>query len=364
MVALRQTQAAVVARSGAPPGLEDVPVPQLDKGDMLVAVDAATLCGTDVHFWRGAVGGSPETPYIPGHETAGRVVEIRGERFDVTGRPLRPGDRIIWTYPFCGRCYYSAVSGQPTLCVGAKRFGRERSDLYPYLLGGCADHHFVPAGSDVVTIPDGVTSALAASAACALRTVMHAFERVGRVAPYETVLVQGCGAVGLFAAAVAHDSGAGQVLVIGDPPDRLAIAESLGAAAVYGLDTTAPDRLSWVRARTGGRGADVVLQCASAAALVEGVDMTRPGGRLISIGGGGEALLAAAGLVKTLVLESIRGGQARHYLAAVDYLAASPPARFEALLNGPYPLDRTADALEDLESMRVVKPLIVPGRAV
>ena len=357
----QSVRAAVVTDPGGPLAVDEIAAPDLGPGDMLVAVEAATLCGTDVHFWHATASGSPETPYIPGHETAGRVIEMRGERFDVTGRAISTGDRIIWTYPFCGSCYYCSVSGQPTLCVRAKRFGRERADRYPYLLGGCAQVHFVPAGSDVISVPEQLSPALAATAACALRTVMHAFERVGRVEPHETVLVQGCGAVGLFATAVARDIDAGQVLTIGDPPARLAVAENLGADAVCGLDHDPHQRLAWVHDQTGGRGADVVLQCATAAALTESLEMVRPGGRLISIGGGGDATVPAGAFVKTVRLESIRGGQANHYLAAIQYLARGEDQRFEALMGGPYSLDQAGRALEDLAALRVVKPVITPN---
>lgn len=190
---------------------------------------------------------------------------------------------------------------------------------------------------------------------------MHAFERVGRVAPHETVLVQGCGAVGLFATAVARDIGAGKVLTIGDPPARLAVAENLGADAVCGLDERPHQRLNWVHDQTGGRGADVVLQCATAAALTESLEMVRPGGRLISIGGGGDATVPASAFVKTVQLESIRGGQANHYLAAIEYLAKGEDERFSALMGGPYSLDQAGRALEDLAALRVVKPVITPN---
>ena len=92
---------------------------------MLVEVEAATLCGTDVHIWHDAA--NPKMlPYIPGHETAGRIVAINGERHDVHGRQLREGDRIISAYRFCGHCFYCSVV-EPALTLRRQHPFRARA---------------------------------------------------------------------------------------------------------------------------------------------------------------------------------------------------------------------------------------------
>ncbi len=72
-----------------------MPVPDLSAGDMLVEVQAATLCGTDVHFWHGTVGGSPDPPYIPGHGPRARSSSWPGTVTMSPARPVVEGDRII-----------------------------------------------------------------------------------------------------------------------------------------------------------------------------------------------------------------------------------------------------------------------------
>ena len=94
-------------------------------------------------------------------------------------------------------------------------------------------------------VPETVSAPLAASAACALRTIMHGFERLGAVGSHETFLVQGAGPVGLYAAAVARARGARQVLVIGAPHERLEIARALGADDVLDLDAGRTRRRGW-----------------------------------------------------------------------------------------------------------------------
>src|SRR5438874_3712062 len=222
-------QAAVVVEHGAPLAVERVPLPMLEPGGVLVQVDAATLCGTDVHFWHGLIIPTDSVPYIPGHETCGTIVDLRGPRTDLVGQPLQVGDRIIAAYPFCGHCWYCTVARQPVLCPNVLAYGRLRCDRPPYLLGGCAEYHYFPPGCDIVRVPETVAAPLAASAACALRTIMHGFERLGAVGSHETVLVQGAGPVGLYGVAVARARGARQVLVIGAPAERREIARALGA---------------------------------------------------------------------------------------------------------------------------------------
>lgn len=355
--------AAVVDEFRRPVAVREVPVPPLEPGAVLVRVDAATLCGSDVHYWDGDPAVPVEVPYIPGHEAAGTVVDAGTGAADATGRSVAVGDRVIWTYPFCGHCFYCAVAGQPTLCVRAWRPGRTRCDRMPYLTGACAEYQYVDPHSVLVHVPPEVPSALAAAASCALRTVMHAFERAGPLGPHHTVVVQGSGAVGLFATAVAEAHGVGSVLVVGGPSDRLDVARAWGADATLSLDeaTTEADRRRWVLDRTDGRGSDVVFQCATAAALGEAVTLARPGGRIMSIGGGGSVGVPSDALIRGLELVSIRSGEARHYQAALRFLAArSGVVDFERVLSLPRPLDEVNAAFRALAGLEEVKPVIVP----
>ena len=189
--------AAVVTGVLAPVELQRVPLPDLDDQGIIARVDAATLCGTDVHYWQGDLIPPGTTPYVPGHETAAIVEEVRGDRRDILGQPVVKGDRIIVSYPYCGHCYFCTVAHQTNLCMNSYAFGRQRADVFPYVQGGCAEYHYYPPLSDVVKVPEEVSSPLAASAACALRTVVHGFERLGAIEPHETVVVQGCGAAGV-----------------------------------------------------------------------------------------------------------------------------------------------------------------------
>lgn len=223
---------------------------------------------------------------------------------------------------------------------------------------------YFPPGCDLVRVPAAVSAPLAASAACALRTIMHAFERLGPLGSHETVLVQGAGPVGLYAAAVVRDRGAREVLVIGAPASCLDLALALGATAVLDLDDE-PDagaRLRWARDRTGGRGPDVVLQCATSSAIPEGLELVRPGGRFVSIGATRGAITLPAGVftVKNVNLIGIVAAEGRHFYQAVEFLASHPQLPFERMITGTYRLSQVTDALQAMADMREVKPVVVP----
>src|SRR5215212_6627534 len=94
---------------------------------------------------------------------------------------------------------------------------------------------YVPRECLIVKVPEAVSSPLAAAAACAFRTVMHGFDNLGAIKPHETVVIQGSGPLGNFAAAVARDHGAKQVLMIGAPAARLHVAREMGTDDVLDL---------------------------------------------------------------------------------------------------------------------------------
>lgn len=196
---------------------------------------------------------------------------------------------------------------------------------------------------------------------------MHGFERLGPVASHETCVVQGSGPIGLYATAVAQSAGFRAVLCIGAPADRLGIAKAFGADEVIDVMATTPEeRLAWVRERTGGRGADVVLQCASGAAIPESLAMARPGARVVSIGAGGAEELTVAALAlhgKMLTISGVRAATITHYAQAIDFLARGGVA-FELMTSGPrYSLDNATDALRAMAALTEVKPVLAPAGA-
>ena len=355
-------KAAVITAFNQPLEIREVRIPELEPGGMLARVEAATLCGTDVHRWHGALA-ADGLPFIPGHETCGIVAEVNGERYDILGRRLQPGDRVIWGYPSCGHCYYCSMARQPTLCSEKQSWGHQRTDEYPFLLGGLAEFQYAPPKAPVISVPESVAPALAASAACALRTVMNGFERLGAIAPHETVVIQGAGPLGLYSTAVARDHGAYRVLVVGAPADRLKAALEFGADDTLNLDglPDPKDRIAWVRKQTEGRGADVAVQVASGESVGEGLQMLRPGGRYVSIGGGGSNAVPLNALGRAISYVNIQQAEPRHWQQAVNFIASRPEVPFDRMISGSYNLDQATEAFQKMAAFSIVKPAFYPN---
>lgn len=354
-------KAAVITTLNAPLEIRSVPIPPLEAGAVLIRVDAATLCGTDAHRWQGHVH-AEDSPFVPGHETCGTIVDMRGPVFDILNVPLALGDRVISSYAHCGHCYYCRVSRQTTLCKQNVNYGAWAPEK---LLGGCAEYHVFSAGTTLVRIPENVPSEYAASAACALRTVLHGFEQLGSIESWESVLVLGAGPLGLYATAVARDRGARNVYTIGAPAMRVSVATAWGADDVLDMDTL-PEfagRHAWVLERTGGRGADIVLNCASSGAFLDGLAMVRPGGRFVNLGvSGGPALPVDPDLLfRGVRISTVVMAEARHFFEAIEFLhTRMEKFPFGKLLSNRYPLAGTTDALRGMASFAEIKPVIIP----
>ena len=358
---MKDCRAAVITAHNRPLEIQRVPIPELEPGALLVRMEASTLCGTDVHRWHGPLGGGDTLPIITGHEPCGYVEEIAGERTDILGNPVKRGDRIVWSYVACGSCYYCSVALQPCICPGRASWGHNRSDRFPYLLGSCAEYMYVPPPCLIIKVPEEVSSASAAASACAYRTVMHGFDRLGAVKSNETVVIQGSGPLGNFATAVARDHGAKKVLVIGAPVNRLEVTKHMGADAVLNLEeiTDEKDRRNWVRDHTDGRGADVVIQVANNLAVPEGLTLLRGGGRYLSIGAGGKANVAVEKLPQEMTFLTIRSAEPRHWLQAIDFLASRRKIfPFEEMISASYTLEQVNEALQAMASYQVVKAVI------
>jgi L-iditol 2-dehydrogenase len=268
----------------------------------------------------------------------------------------------VWSYVSCGSCYWCAVAVQPCVCPHRASWGHNRSDQFPFLLGSCAEYMYVPPPCLIVKVPEAVSSALAAAAACAYRTVMHGYDRLGAIKSHETVVIQGSGPLGNFATAVARDHGAKQVLVIGAPAARLEVTKRMGADAVLNLEevTDPADRRKWVLGHTDGRGADVVVQVANNAATPEGLGMLRRGGRFVHIGAGGsKANIAVEALPEEFTLYTVRSGEPRHWLQALDFLATRKDRYpFDDMISASYSLDQINEAMAAMANYQVVKPVI------
>ncbi|MBM4018658.1 MAG: zinc-binding dehydrogenase [Planctomycetes bacterium] len=284
-----KTQAQVLAAFKQPLQMQDFDLLPLGPGEVLVRVTAAGVCGSDLHQ---ASGDDPRTPLpiVLGHEGVGEIVEIKGEKTDIAGRPLRAGQAVLWNRGVvCGRCFY-CLRGEHHLCAKRFVYGIHRSTAAAPHVVGCYSRHLpLDARTDIIAIDDVAPEhhKTLVTASCSGSTAAHAFD-LFEPKNGETVAVLGAGPLGCFTAALARECGAGRIIMISRSEGRLELARRFGATDVITIKRTTPDeRREFVRAATGGRGADAVYECVGKADVVrEGLGLVRPGGWFITSGFG------------------------------------------------------------------------------
>lgn len=251
------------------PGMEmrEVPVPKIGPNDVLVQVETASVCGTDLHIfgWDEWAQNRIKTPYIPGHEFCGTVAAM-GEQ--VQGLAL--GDFVsAEMHVACGHCLQCRI-GQAHVCQHVKILGVDGD-------GAFADYVRIPA-SNIWKLSPAIPrdfGSLFDPFGNAVHTVLS-----GPIAG-RTALVTGCGPIGLFSIAVARACGASRVFAIEPNEKRRKLAEQMGADVT--LDSAGAEQA--VLDATGGTGVDVLLEMSGhAAAIRQGFAALRMGGRAALLG--------------------------------------------------------------------------------
>jgi len=342
--------------------------PALETGAALLRTTFSEVCGTDVHLWHGRLAGVPY-PIIPGHVSVGVVSKLRGEMTAVDGARVREGDRLVFfdVHRTCGRCRACTVARTPTRCEKRRVYGITDSAA-DGLFGGWAEAIYLEPGVAAAHLPPQVPDETYIGGGCGLVTAVHILERAAPTLG-DTVLVQGTGAVGLSAIALARLAGASQVIAIGAPADRLELARRMGADVALDLQrTTERSRREDVLAATAGVGVDVAIEAAgSAKAVEEAPALLRDGGRYVIAGHYTDAGPSSINVHqqinrKHLEIRGCWGSEVAHFVRALRLLAAHHETiPWRAIGANTYPLDRLNEALADAEAMRLPKALVKPN---
>jgi alcohol dehydrogenase len=252
----------------------DAPDPHLvDPEDLVVQVDAVTICGTDLHILKGDV---PEVTSgrILGHEAVGTVLQAGSGV-----RSVGVGDRVLVScITSCGRCRYCR-EGRYGQCLGGGGW------VLGHTIDGVqAEQVRVPFGdTSVHKLPDGISNEDAVMLADILPTSYEVGVLAGQVRPGDTVVVVGAGPIGLAAVLTARLFSPSRIVVVDPAPARRELAAKLGAHVV--LDPTSEDVLATVRSLTEGLGADVAVEAVGVPATFEScVELVRPGGHVANVG--------------------------------------------------------------------------------
>jgi len=265
------TTMLAVVKPKAAPGAEirDVPVPSYGPRDVLVKVKVASVCGTDLHIydWDRWAAGRIHPPLIPGHEFCGNVAAVGDE---VT--TVKEGDFVsAEMHVNCGKCL-QCRTGDAHICQNVKIIGVDAN-------GAFAEYVVIPESNIWKLDPE-----IPPEYASILDPLGNAVHTVlaGEIAA-KTVVITGCGPIGLFAIAVARAVGATTIFAVEVNEYRRAVARQMKADFV--LNPAAEDVRTRIMDETGGVGADVVLEMAGHPDAIRiGFDVVRRGGRISLLG--------------------------------------------------------------------------------
>ncbi|RAQ94157.1 alcohol dehydrogenase [Thermogemmatispora tikiterensis] len=259
--------------------IDEVPRPALtDPHAMVVRVRATSICGSDLHIWRGTLDGIMKRGSSRlGHELSGEVVEVGS----AVGA-FKPGDRVTMAYSAsCGECYMCRV-GQTAHCLTTQKavygFGTAFGDL-----NGCqAEYLLIPfADAHAMKVAPGLSDEQALTLSCNLPSAVIA-NRLADLQPGESLAVVGLGPTGLMSLELALKRGPGLVFAFDPVPYRRAYAQK-----TYGVTSLSPDEqgLQQVKEATDGRGVDKVIEVVGTPASLQlSLDLARPGGTIAAIG--------------------------------------------------------------------------------
>jgi threonine dehydrogenase-like Zn-dependent dehydrogenase len=258
--------------------IKDVPVPKPGHGEVLIAVKASTICGSDIRaIYHEHLGKGPEgyQGVIAGHEPSGQIVEA-----GPGCRSFKVGDRVIvYHISGCGVCN-DCRRGYMISCTSPeyrRAYGWQRD-------GGMAEY-LLAEEKDLIHLPDSLTYLDGAQVACGFGTVYEALQKV-EIDGNHAVLVSGLGPVGLAACALCKKLGAERIIGIDISSERGELALRLGICD--SVLTAGADNVARVRELTGGHGVERAVECSgNAEARATAIRATRKWGKIVMIGEGG-----------------------------------------------------------------------------
>lgn len=243
-------------------------------GDALVRVTRTAICGSDLHVVHGRIPGMSPGGVL-GHEFVGVV-----EAVDGGVRRFAEGDRVVGSFTIpCGACWY-CERRLFSRCPDQRVFGY--GSFFGDVAGAQADYVRVPAADLVLHAIDDAMTDEQALFVGDIFTTGYDCAREARIEHGDVVTVIGCGPVGLMAILGARSFEPSTIYAVDTVSQRLEMAQTLGAIPIDANDVHVP---TFVQDRTGGRGADAVLECVGLVpALLESIDIARAGGRISVIG--------------------------------------------------------------------------------
>jgi S-(hydroxymethyl)glutathione dehydrogenase / alcohol dehydrogenase len=341
---------------------DDVGLGDLGPGQVKVKIEATGVCHSDVSAMSGLI--PQPAPFVPGHEGAGVVTEVAS---DVT--TTQPGDHVIvaWSAP-CGECSFCIKHKQPNLCsnilfaAGATpNFRLDGAPLIGMTGAGTFAEELILPHQGVVKIDDDVPFEIASLVGCGVMTGVGAALNTAKVRPGSSVVVFGCGGVGIAAVQGARVAGAAEIVAVDLVDRKLDDAKRFGAT-----HAVKPDDLPGVQAElTGGDGFDYAFEAIGLPETMRGAyDATRRGGTTCIIGVGAMDKMVSFSAFELFFAEKTFMGSyygsadVRVDFARVLRLWKNGRLDLEGMISRRLGLDQVNDAIESLKAGEVIRSVI------
>ncbi len=279
--------------------------PKLVKGGAIIRTELAGICGTDKHTYKGECrqyAGTPQEtttpfPIIQGHENVGIIEDIDAlgaKNLEFDGQELKVGDRVVMCPDVaCGHCWFCKHIHDYPWCDTLHSYGNSYCcENAPHLFGGFSEYMAIMPDVKLYKVPEGMSAEVAMFAE--LFDVTYSLDKAKELYAFDgegfafgdTVVIQGAGPLGIMHLIKARLLGADKVIMTDWSEYRLNIAKQYGADITLCLkNTTMEERIDIVKQATGGRGGDVVVECAGEPeAFTEGVEMVRKAGVYLIVG--------------------------------------------------------------------------------
>lgn len=350
-------RAALLRRAGVDVIVEDVELDAPHPGEVLVRVEAAGVCHTELHYIAGEI--PCLLPVVLGHEGVG-VIEEMGPRIT----DLAVGERVVFTWrPRCGECEY-CVTGRPVMCVygkvqaasgglmdGTSRLHQGDQEVHHFLGVSCFAERAVVSRRAVVPVGFDVPARVAAVAGCAVVTGVGAVLNVAaKNAPLagRPVLIVGAGGVGLSAVMGARLLGAAPLVAVDVSAEKLRLASELGATDLLDVSAMAADDVAEAVGDITHGGAEVAVEAVgSGPTLRQAFAALKPGGMVVAIG-----LSSAKAEMRVPINELV---QQQKQLVGSLYGSSNPAVDLRRLLElyrtGQLPIDRLVGKIYPLDGV-------------
>jgi propanol-preferring alcohol dehydrogenase len=337
-------KAAVFYGPNQPLKIEEIPTPEPALGQVLIKTAACGVCHTDLHYIDHGVPTFKKPPLILGHEPSGTIAGL-GQGVSV----FKEGDRVLAPAVLtCGECVFCRT-GRENICVNMEMFGNNIDGAY-------AEYFLAPA-KDIFHLPDEIPLQEGSIIADAISTPFHAVKNRAQVKPGDTVVVLGCGGVGINLVQVAAAVG-GSVIAVDISPEKLEWAKKLGAD----ITINPSEDENWTRSvkKLTGGGADIAIEAIGNPSTIEtAFNALRSGGRLVVLGYTHKDISLNAGRIMYREMEIVGSLGCR----PVDYpklmeLCRLGKIKVKELVTARFPLDKINDAFDVLRKGEGLRSII------